>query len=327
LFYAYLFRTSLIRQTLSAHGGGTNINNLNQQILSGLDVVMPPVREQAKIAAILSAYDDLIENNERRIRILEEMAQNLYREWFIRFRFPAGTEPSSRPSPIGRGRRKAGEGPACRLVESPLGKIPQGWEVKTLSEFVNTKYGYTESTNAKPVGPKYLRGMDINKTSYIDWSAVPYCPITPEDHETYRLHIGDVVVIRMADPGKVGIVEQDVDAVFASYLIRVAPVNKRLTPYFLFYLMESTEYYGYITGASTGTTRKSASAGVIADYQFVLPPQELVSDFENRVAEVRSLLTTLLRKNANLRQTRDMLLPRLVSGEVDVSELDIKVPV
>jgi type I restriction enzyme S subunit len=100
----------------------------------------------------------------------------------------------------------------------------------------------------------------------------------------------------MADPGKVGIVEQDVDAVFASYLIRVAPMDNRLSSYFLFYLMESAEYYAYITGASTGTTRKSASAGVIADYQFVLPPHELVEQFERRVSELRSLLTTLLKQ-------------------------------
>lgn len=167
--------------------------------------------------------------------------------------------------------------------------------------------------------------MDINKASYIDWSEVPYCTISPEDHMAYRLKVGDVVVIRMADPGKVGIVEQDIDAVFASYLIRVSPKDNRLSPYFLFHLMESSEYYDYITGASTGTTRKSASAVVIADYQFVMPTPELILQFESRVAEMRSLLTTLLKTNVRLRQTRDLLLPRLISGELDVSELDIEV--
>jgi type I restriction enzyme S subunit len=79
-----------------------------------------------------------------------------------------------------------------------------------------------------------------------------------------------------------------------------------------------TEYYAFITGASTGTTRKSASAGVIAEYQFVLPPQKLVEEFERRVGEIRSLLTTLLKKTVNLRRTRDLLLPRLLSGQVAV---------
>jgi len=136
--------------------------------------------------------------------------------------------------------------------------------------------------------------------------------------------VGDVVVIRMADPGKVGIVEQEVDAVFASYLIRVAPKDSRLSPYFLFYLMESPEYYAFITGASTGTTRKSASAGVIAEYQFVLPPQSLVEQFERRVREIRSLLTTLLKKTVNLRRTRDLLLPRLLSGQVALHTKEVE---
>jgi type I restriction enzyme S subunit len=122
----------------------------------------------------------------------------------------------------------------------------------------------------------------------------------------------------MADPGKVGIVEQEIDAVFASYLIRVTPKNCRLSPYFLFYLMESAEYYAFITGASTGTTRKSASAGVIAEYEFVLPPQELVEEFEQRVSEIRLMLTTTLMKIVYLRRTRDLLLPRLLSGQIEV---------
>lgn len=293
-FYAYCFRTPLIRRGLTAQGGGTNISNLNQDILNALEVPIPPLPVQRQIAGILSAYDELIENSQRRIRILEKMARSLYREWFVQFRFP------------GHDKVKA------------EGGIPKGWEKKKLAEYVTTKYGYTESTNSEPVGPKYLRGMDINKTSYIDWSEVPYCPIAPDDHETYRLRVGDVVVIRMADPGKVGIVEQKVDAVFASYLIRVAPKDNRISPYFLFYLMESAEYYAYITGASTGTTRKSASAGVVVDYQFVLPPQRLVEQFERRVGEIRSLLTTLIKQIATLRQTRDLLLPRLLNGQVNI---------
>jgi type I restriction enzyme S subunit len=277
---------------------GATQDNLSVDKLLSFDFLVPPLSVQQRIAGILSVYDELIENSQRRIRILDTMARSLYREWFVNFRYP-GHE--SVPS-----------------VPSPLGEIPQGWEVKKLADFVTTKYGYTESSNTDPVGPKYLRGMDINKTSFIDWSEVPYCPIKPQDFETYRLRIGDVLVIRMADPGKVGIVEQDVDAVFASYLIRVSPKDNRLTPYFLFYLMESAEYYAFITGASTGTTRKSASAGVIAEYQFVVPPQPLVLQFEEKVSEIRELLNALLKQTVNLRRTRDLLLPRLLSGQIDV---------
>ncbi len=255
--------------------------------------------EQRRIAGILSAYDELMENSQRRIKILEAMARALYREWFVHFRFP-GHEKNP-------------------LVDSPLGKIPKGWEVKKLSELVSTQYGYTESTNESPVGPKYLRGMDMNKTSYIDWSQVPYCPISAEDKEFYAVKKGDVFVIRMADPGKVGIAEHDVDAVFASYLIRVRPADERLHPYFLFHLLDSPSYQSFISGAATGTTRKSASAGVITDFQFALPPKELVAEFEVRATTIREMLTTLLQQIQNLRRTRDLLLPRLLSGQVELA--------
>jgi type I restriction enzyme, S subunit len=295
-FIYYLFNHKPVRQQIRGSASGTKIRHTAPSRIAQVKVRVPPPRVQHRIARILSAYDELIENCQRRIRILEEMARALYREWFVNFRFPGHDK--------------------VPRVGSAFGDIPEDWEIRRLADFVTTKYGYTESTNAEPVGPKYLRGMDINKTSYIDWSEVPYCPITPDDHQAYRLKVGDVVVIRMADPGKVGIVEQEVDAVFASYLIRVAPKDTRLSPYFLFHLMESAEYYAYITGASTGTTRKSASAGVIADYQFVLPPRQVVELFESRVSEIRSLLTTLLEQTVNLRRTRDLLLPRLLSGQV-----------
>lgn len=303
-FLYYLFNHKPVRQQIRGSASGTKIRHTAPSRVAQVKVRVPPPAVQYRIAGILSAYDELMQNCQQRIQTLEQLTRALYREWFVHFRLP-GHEKVPR-------------------VESPLGSIPRGWQVRKLADFVTTKYGYTESTNPVPVGPKYLRGMDINKTSYIDWSEVPYCQITPEDREAYRLKVGDVVVIRMADPGKVGIVEQSVDAVFASYLIRVAPKNKRLSPYFLFYLMESAEYYAYITGASTGTTRKSASAGVIAEYQFVLPPHNWIELFEERASEFRSLLTTLLKQIVNLRRTRDLLLPRLLSGQVslDVSAVE-----
>jgi type I restriction enzyme S subunit len=215
-------------------------------------IKLPKLPTQQKIAAILSAYDDLIENNLRRIKILEEMAQNLYREWFVKFRFP-GNQYS-------------------RFIDSSLGRIPEGWEVVALDELVTTQYGYTESAQEKPIGPKYLRGMDINKTTYIDWAAVPYCPISAEQFPKYQLTKGDIVIIRMADPGKVGIVEKDVKAVFASYLVRLSRKSDRIKPYYLFHFLIGERYQGYITGASTGTTRKSASAGVLTGIEILIPP-------------------------------------------------------
>lgn len=280
--------------------------SLNQDILGRIALPVIDPSTQRKIAVILSAYDDLIENNNRRIKLLDEMAQRIYREWFIDYRYPGHEN--------------------VPLVNSELGKIPQGWDVRPLSDLVGTQYGYTESANSNPVGPKFLRGMDINKTSYVDWSTVPYCSVAAPDHAKYKLFPGDVVVIRMADPGKVGIVETDIDAVFASYLIRVRPLNELVMPYFLFYFLSSDRYQAFVTGASTGTTRKSLSAPLITSIALALPPRKLQDSFADCVRSLRDMLVHLIQSNANLRTTRDLLLTRLLSGEIDVNDLGITIP-
>lgn len=124
----------------------------------------------------------------------------------------------------------------------------------------------------------------------------------------------------MADPGKVGIVEEDVDAVFASYLIRLTPRDERLLPYFLFYTLLSDSYQAYVSGAATGTTRKSASAGVITDFRIDVPRRALLEEFEHQIRTMRKLLVTLVRANANLGATRDLLVPRLLSGQLRLAD-------
>ncbi|MBE3087600.1 MAG: restriction endonuclease subunit S, partial [Chloroflexi bacterium] len=301
-FFGQEWRNVIAQETLV----GSTVDRIPIAKFPDFPISVPPLPTQRKIAAILSAYDDLIENNMRRIKILEEMAQNLYREWFVKFRFPGHQH--------------------VRFTDSPLGLIPEGWEVKALGELVNAQYGYTESAQEKPIGPKYLRGMDINKTTYIDWDAVPYCPISDDQFPKYQLSEGDIVIIRMADPGKVGIIEKDVSAVFASYLVRLSLKSNRIGPYYLFHFLISEKYQGYITGASTGTTRKSASAGVLTGIDVLIPPEPTLADFEFQVQTFRSLLNNLLDCNTTLRRTRDLLLPKLISGDVDVSELDIVIP-
>ena len=156
---------------------------------------------------------------------------------------------------------------------------------------------------------------DINKNSWIDWSMVPYCKIEESKLKDYSLKKGDIVIARMADPGKVGIIEIDIPAVFASYLIRLSPKIDRIKSYYLFYCLTSPTYQDFILGASTGTTRASANAKVITDFDIVIPPREIVQKFETAISKTREMTSVMIMQNANLRQTRDMLLPRLISGE------------
>ena len=302
-YIGYIIESDEYKQFIQLNIGGAAQPHANAQILTSFPISLPPPQTQQKIAAILSTYDDLIENNTRRIKILEDMAQTLYQEWFVHYRFPGHEN--------------------VPMVESELGPIPQGWQIKKLADLVVTQYGYTESATEDKVGPKFVRGKDINKTTYIDWRTVPFCPIDAKKHVKYQLDACDILVIRMADPGKVAIIEKDIDAVFASYLIRLKLRSTSLSPYYLFYALLDNRYQNYIDGASTGTTRKSASAGVITDFELVIPTQDVRNSFEELITSLRKALNNLLEKNANLRQTRDLLLRKLISGEIDVSELDI----
>lgn len=286
---------------------GAVFDTITIKSFENIRIPLPPLPIQRKVAAILSAYDDLIEKNTRRIQILEEMAQLIYREWFVHYRFPGHEN--------------------VKMVDSgtEFGEIPEGWEVLPLSELVETQYGYTASAQNEPIGPKFLRGMDINKSSYIDWSSVPYCEIPDNVIDKFQLKIGDIVIIRMADPGKVGIIEQEVNAIFASYLVRLIIKTSRISPYFLFYFLYDEKYQGYITGASTGTTRKSASAGVLIGVDILCPSTKIMDEYNAQISSLRDLMNNLIMQNNNLRTTRDLLLPKLISGEIDVSELDIEI--
>jgi type I restriction enzyme S subunit len=292
-FVKYLFDATVQRRVQQFTQGAAQ-DNLSQEKLLSIDFSVPGVDEQKQIADVLSAYDDLIENNRRRVALLDEAARQIYREWFVRLRFP-GYEHT-------------------RITNG----LPEGWEKIYLGDAVDTQYGYTETATDEPVGPKFLRGTDINKTAFIDWSPVPYCAIDEILQRKYKLHMGDIVIIRMADPGKVAIVERDIDAVFASYLIRLIPTDPRLTPYYVFFALSDDGYQGFISGVSTGSTRKTASARLLVDFHLLLPPETLLRTFEDSIRPMRQQITTLLVQNEKLRAARDLLLPRLMSGEIVV---------
>jgi type I restriction enzyme S subunit len=293
-FIKYLFG-ALLQKQFKQFTQGAAQDNLSQEKLLSIKFPVPDVTTQRRIANILSAYDDLIENNRRRIDLLEQSARMLYKEWFVSLRFP------------GHEHVKVKDG------------VPQGWEKAYLANLVETQYGYTESATTEDVGPKFLRGTDINKTSYIEWSAVPYCTEEGLDYEKYALRKGDIVVIRMADPGKVAIIEKDIKAIFASYLVRLQIKQREvLFPYYLFYTLSDEQYQGFIGNASTGSTRQSASAKLLVDFNFLLPPQSLQVLFDEQITPLRMQINTLLDQNASLRKARDLLLPRLMNGEIPV---------
>ena len=282
---------ALLAGETGATAGHVNLGDIRRLNLGQL----PRLSEQRRVGQVLSAYDGLIENNRRRITLLEEAARLLYREWFVHFRFP------------GHERVKIVDG------------VPEGWERRYLGEVVSTQYGHTASASKEEVGPKFLRGTDINKRSYIDWASVPFCPEQDLKFEKYALAPGDILVVRMADPGKVGLVERAVRAVFASYLVRLKIRNPaEIPPGYLFMTLSGEGYQGFIGASSGGATRKTASAKLLTDFYFVLPPPALLGVFMEQLTALRAMITRLVDQSASAGQARDLLLPRLMCGEIAI---------
>lgn len=293
-FYAYSFRTPLIRQALTAQGGGTNINNLNQDILNDLKVPFPPLQVQRQIASVLSAYDDLIENNQRRIKILEEMARSLYREWFVHFRFPGHDK--------------------VKMVSSPLGPIPQGWEVKRMPECVDVNPRiFVPRDGEKPFVPMGCLSNDSMLISDIECR---------DGNSGAKFQNGDTLFARITpclENGKTGLVQflPDEQAVAFGSTEFIVLRSRTLTPEFVYLLARSDEFRSVAIKSMTGATgRQRVQEQCFNDFQIAQSPRALLDRFSDIVAPSFRLIYKLHLQTQNLRRTRDLLLPRLLSGQV-----------
>lgn len=270
-----------------------------------LVIDLPHITTQNKIAGILSAYDDLMENNTRRIAILEATAQAIYREWFVEFRFP--------------GHEKV------KLVDSPQGQIPEGWRWSKLKDICDSvNYGYTASANKEvEVGPKFLRITDI-VPSTIDWQNVPFCEVDDGDAAKYALHEGDIVIARTgATTGYAKrINKRHPKSVFASYLVRICPTSA-LGRHYIGVIVESNEYKMFIKRNLGGAAQPQANAQVLTSLDVLVPQTKVIKSFDMLLEPLVDQKEILQVKNRNLRKTRDLLLPKLISGQLDVEDLDI----
>ena len=311
-FLFYALQSLDVQQDLLSRATGTTAEGIRQVELRRVLVPLPPLPEQRAIAHVLGTLDDKIELNRRMNATLEAMARALFKSWFVDFD-PVRAKMEGRD--MGLPKDIADLFPD-RLVESELGEIPRGWMVRTLGDLCHKpQYGYTASAKSEPVGPQFLRITDINKKSWVSWSRVPYCEATNDELLKYRLNKGEVLIARMADPGHGILVEDDVEAVFASYLIRSKPIethHARLLQYWL----KSDAYWQLVTGQAAGTTRVSLNARVLSQFPLVVPPNSVASAFAEAVGALRHQLVRSAREMDSLAALRDTLLPKLVSGEL-----------
>jgi type I restriction enzyme S subunit len=284
---------------------GATMASLNQEILERIDLPVPPLPVQQKIASIFSAYDELIETNQRRIQILEEMARSLYREWFVDFRFP---DHEKHPR-----------------VASPRGEISQGWEVTDLKSICAEKNGVQTgpfgsqlhesdySDKGVPVVmPKNLIGFRIRT------DGIAHIPeATAEKLSRHRMQPSDIVYGRRGDIGRRAFVMPHQAGWFCGTgCLRIRPNPKTVNGWFLFNYLGQDDVLGMIAGRAQGVTMPNLNTGMLASLPVRLPPRELQDSFARLtfpMAETREALTAT---NENLRSTRDLLLPRLLSGQI-----------
>ena len=274
-FMGYVLRSGVVRQALSAQGSGTNISNLNQDILNRLRVPLPPLPTQRRIASILSTYDDLIENNTRRIAILEEMARRLYEEWFVHFRFPGHED--------------------AAFTETEHGRVPEGWELKKLLDYVELAYGKALKATDRKEGPYPVFGS----------SGVV------GTHTGYLVEGPGIIVGRKGNVGSVHWTERSFYPIDTVYYVK-----SELPLEYVFFNLQRQNFLNN-DAAVPGLNRNQAHA-----LPFLKPSDYLLKTFKQQCAPLYDLVRLLDRKNANLRTQRDLLLPKLVSGEIDVSEAE-----
>ncbi len=288
-FLYYSLRTR--KQELLSLGSATGVRTpiLNKSAFCETKVVVPPLLTQQRIASILSAYDDLIENSQRRIKILESMARALYREWFVNFRFP-GHEGHPR-------------------VASPLGEIPKGWEVKKLKDVAVVTYGFpfaSKKFNTDGIGTPVIRIRDI-----LDGFSPTF---TDEDAES-KYHVNDGHILVGMD-GDFHMCIWSSGHAFQNQRVARFESNDEIGNFHLFLALEKPIHE--FNKAIVGTTVAHLGDMHIKTIQIVWPPANLREKAREILEPMSKQIITLKQKIQNLHRTRDLLLPRLLSGQIDV---------
>jgi type I restriction enzyme S subunit len=296
-FLYYVFNSKPVRQQIRGSASGTKIRHTAPSRIADVKVSVPPLQVQRQIGAILSAYDHLIENNTRRIQILERMAQAIYREWFVNFRFPGHTK--------------------VKLVASPLGKLPHGWRAGTFSDI-------TEISRSS-LNPAQFPDEQFSHYSIPAFDA-DHMPLL-ERGETILsnkfLLENDCVLLSKLNPRIARIWLPKLNgahrAIASTEFLALQP-RSSFTLTQLFCLCSSEEFQSVFAGRALGTStsHQRVKPEDLMRLPTVLPTANVVGVYTEQAKPILSLVHTLRVKNANLRRTRDLLLPRLLSGQVEV---------
>jgi type I restriction enzyme S subunit len=299
-FLAAIFNSTWGADSVKGRLVGSAQQHFNIGAARRMEIRLPPPIVQRKIASVLSAYDDLIENNNRRIRVLEEMVQRIYREWFVDFRYP----------------QHENEG----LVESRSGPIPDAWEIVSLEEIVDdVRNGIpaSDATRSRPYVP--IDCISSQSLVLTQWK-----PGDLAASSLVSFRRGDVLFGAMR-PYFHKVVLAPFDGTTRTTCFVLRAKEQFAYGYSVMTLFEE-ETVAFATAHASGTTIPYARwSGALGTKPTLWPDRGTLRRFDDAVGPILSWLMDAGLRIANLRETRDLLLPRLISGQIDVAGLDIAV--
>ena len=296
----------ILKLQMQSVSRGTTQDNLSVDKLLSFDFLVPPLPVQRRIAGILSTYDDLMENSQRRIRLLEAMARALYRQWFVHFRFP-GHEKLPR-------------------VASPLGDIPQGWEATTLGAHLaalesgkRPKGGIREEAEGVPsIGAENING--IGRHEFASEKLVPReffeqmrkGVVRDRDVAIYKdgAYIGKSSYFRDGFPHSECCVNEHV------FLLRANGVRLRQNALYIW--LQEPDTVQTIRSKNANAAQPGINQQTVGGLELILPDEKTAAHFDRLVEPLLAEIINLSKRIQNLRRTRDLLLPRLLSGQVEL---------
>jgi type I restriction enzyme S subunit len=303
-FVYYALKSPLGQHEILSRALTAGVPHINLGIFGEVTIPLPPLATQRKIACVLSAYDDLIENNRRRIDLLEEMAQRIYREWFVDFRYP-GHE-------------------AVRLVDSELGPIPEGWTCSEIGDVVAYLGGGTPS---KAVSEYWVDGditwftpTDLTSSGQMFMTRSKTC-ITPDGLEQSSARMFPSRSVMLTSRATVGVVAITTVRACTNQGFSTCIPNEQLSEYHLYFWLDSVR--ATIIQLASGATYKEINKATFRKMRIAVPPLTVEQSFTEFVRPIGDQILALQKTVDVIRSTRDLLLPRLISGEIGVEKLDI----
>lgn len=291
-FFFNYFRSPIGRSRIRAIVGGAAVKGIRGSDLKLIKVHVPPLDEQIAIRQVVALYDDLIATNQRRIALLEDAARRLYREWFVHLRFPGHES-----VPVKDG-------------------VPEGWQVQTLASVA--------AINARSIGsrdkPDALLYIDISSVSTgLIGTVTPYAFAEAPGRARRRVVHGDVIwsCVRPNRRSYALIWEPDEKLVASTGF---AVISATATPFSYLYFTTTTDaFVGHLEQNATGAAYPAVTAKVFEEAEILVPGADVLAAFDAVVLPQLEQMETLKQQNQQLAQARDLLLPKLMSGQLDVS--------